>query len=39
MSDNEKMIKTINRFLNKMDVKQLRTVLLVLYQFDKVPRG
>lgn len=37
MEDNKKMIETINRYLRKASTKQLRTVLLVLYEFVKVP--
>lgn len=39
MTDNEKMIKSINHYLPKLNEKQLRLVLLLLYQFEKVPRG
>lgn len=37
MEDNKKMIETINRYLRKANEKQLRTVLLVLYEIVKVP--
>ena len=37
MEDNKKMIETINRYLRKASTKQLRTVLLILYEFAKVP--
>lgn len=36
MTDNEKMIKSINHYLPKLSEKQLRLVLLLLYQFVKV---
>ena len=39
MTDNEKIIDTINRYLKKLDVKQLRLILQVAYQFVKVPPG
>lgn len=32
MSDNEKMIQTILRYLRKANTKQLRTILLVIYE-------
>ena len=35
MTDNEKIIKTINQKLNKFDVKQLRLILLIAHQFEK----
>ena len=37
MTDNEKMIKSINHYLTKLNEKHLRLVLLLLYQFDKFP--
>ena len=37
MEDNKKMIETINRYLRKASAKQLRTVLLVLYEIVKAP--
>ena len=37
MEDNKKKIETINRYLRKASTKQLRTVLLILYEFAKVP--
>lgn len=39
MTDNEKMIKSINHYLPKLNEKQLRLVLLLLYQFVKVCPG
>jgi mRNA-degrading endonuclease HigB of HigAB toxin-antitoxin module len=39
MTDNEKIIDTINRYLKKLDVKQLRLILQVAYQFVKVLPG
>ena len=39
MTDNEKIIDTINRYLKKLDVKQLRLILQVVYQFAKVCPG
>lgn len=36
MTDNEKIIKNINRYLVKFDVNQLRLILQVVYQFVKV---
>jgi hypothetical protein len=39
MTDNEKLIKTINQKLNKFDVKQLRLILLIAHQFEKVLPG
>lgn len=39
MTDNEKIIDTINRYLKKLDVKQLRLILQVVYQFVKVLPG
>ena len=39
MTDNEKIIKTIDRYLSKLEVKQLRLILQVVYQFVKVCPG
>mgnify|MGYP003289695187 CR=1 FL=1 len=39
MTDNEKIIKNINHHLAKLDVKQLRLILQVVYQFVKVLPG
>ena len=39
MTDNEKIIKTIDRYLSKLEVKQLRLILQVVYQFVKVLPG
>lgn len=39
MTDNEKIIDTINRYLKKLDAKQLRLILQVAYQFVKVLPG
>ena len=36
MTDKEKIIKNINRYLVKFDVNQLRLILQVVYQFVKV---
>ena len=33
MTDNEKMIESINHYLPKLTEKQLRLVLLMLYSF------
>lgn len=35
MTDNEKMIQAINRHLDNMNVKQLRTMLIVAMELDK----
>lgn len=35
MTDNEKMIESINRRLSKLTEKQLRLVLILLYSFTK----
>ncbi len=35
MTDNEKMIKSINHYLPKLNEKQLRLVLIMLYSFTK----
>lgn len=37
MTDTEKLIKNINSYLTKLSEKQLRTILLVLYEFTKAP--
>lgn len=37
MEDNQKMIETINRYLRKIGSKQLRLVLLLLYELTKKP--
>ena len=37
MTDNEKIIESINRRLSKLSVKRLRLILQILYQFDKFP--
>ncbi len=39
MTDKEKIIKTINTYLAKLDTKRLRLVLTILYEFVKVPVG
>jgi hypothetical protein len=39
MTDNEKIIKNIDHHLAKLDVKQLRLILQVVYQFVKVLPG
>ncbi len=39
MTDNEKIIKAIDHYLPKLTEKQLRLVLLLLYQFVKVLPG
>lgn len=33
MTDNEKLIETINHYLPKLNEKQLRLVLIMLYKF------
>ena len=33
MTDNEKLIETINRYLPKLNEKRLRLVLTMLYKF------
>ena len=35
MTDNEKMIESINHYLPKLTEKQLRLVLILLYSFTK----
>ena len=35
MTDNEKMIESINHYLPKLTEKQLRLVLILLYSFMK----
>lgn len=37
MTENEKMIESINRRLSKLSAKRLRMILQILYQFDKYP--
>lgn len=39
MTDTDKLIKSITNYLHKLNVKQLRTILLVIYEFVKVPVG
>ena len=36
MTDNEKLIEAINRHLPNLPTKQLRSILLVIYEFLKV---
>lgn len=35
MTDNEKLIQAINRHLDNMDVRRLRTMLIVAIELDK----
>ena len=37
MTENEKMIESINRRLSNLSAKRLRLILQILYQFDKYP--
>ena len=37
MTDNEKIIESINRRLSKLSTNRLRLILQILYQFDKYP--
>lgn len=37
MDDNDKLIKAINNHLPKLDAKKLRVVLLLIYEFVKIP--